>query len=129
MKERTIRIGRREFTAAGVMALLSGVAITISACGSTSTPSSPSSPGGTTAGLDANGNLNGVVSANHGHTAQITAVQLSARNAVTLDMRGQADHTHSLTLTGDQVASAAAGQRVSMTSSNEQGHDHVVTFN
>jgi hypothetical protein len=127
MKEPTIKIGRREFTAAGVMALLSGVAITISACGSTSTPSSPST-GGTS------GDLTGTVSANHGHTATITAATLTAKDAVTLDIRGSANHTHSLSLSGDQVASAAAGQRISMTSSTDDGagfgsHSHVVTFN
>lgn len=125
MEERTMRIGRREFTAAGILALLSGVTVTIWGCGSTSTPSSPST---TTS------DLQGAISANHGHVATITAAMLTAKNAVTLDIQGTASHTHSVVLTGDQVASAAAGQRVSMTSSTNASaafgtHNHTVTFN
>lgn len=121
MQERTITIGRREFTAAGVMALLSGVAITIWGCGSTNSPSSPSST--TTA------DLSGTISANHGHSAVITAATLKSPTAVTLHIQGQATHDHTLDLTAAQVSAAAAGQQVSMTSSTTSGHNHVVTFN
>jgi hypothetical protein len=129
MDERTMRIGRREFTAAGILALLSGVTVTVWGCGSDS--SSPSSPSPTPA---PSGDLSGSISANHGHTATITAAELSAKNAVTLDIRGSAAHTHSVELSASDVASAAAGQRVSKTSSTDPStafgtHSHLVTFN
>jgi hypothetical protein len=132
MKERTIMIGRREFTAAGVMALLSGVTVTIWGCGSSSTPSSPSSTGGSSSGATAD--LSGTISSNHGHSAVIKAADLTAKNSVTLDIRGSAAHTHSVELSASEVGSAAAGQRVSKVSSTDASaafgtHSHTVTFN
>lgn len=52
-------LDRREFTAPTVLALLSGVTITISGCGDDGSPTSPSPPRG--------GDAVGTVSANHGH--------------------------------------------------------------
>ena len=119
MDERTIRIGRREFTAAGIMALLSGVTVMVWGCGST-TPSSPSATGS---------DISGTISANHGHVATITAAQLTAGNAVTLHIQGSATHDHTVDLTAAQIAAAANRQQVSMTSSIDVGHSHTVTFN
>ena len=120
MDQRTIKIGRREFTAAGILALLSGVTVTVWGCGSSSTPSSPST---TTA------DLSGTISTNHGHVATITGAQLTAAQGVTLDIRGTATHTHSVVLTASQIQAAAAKQQVSVTSSTDSGHNHTVTFN
>lgn len=122
MQERTITIGRREFTAAGILALLSAVTVTVWGCGSTSSPSSPSS-------ATSSGDLSGTVSANHGHVAVITAAELTAKNAVTLHIQGTATHDHTVDLTGAQVAAAASGQQVAITSSTDVGHNHLVTFN
>lgn len=123
MKEEKI-LGRREFTLAAAIAALSGVAITISACGgggggSPSSPSSPSAPGDKT----------GVVGSNHGHTAVITGAQLSAAGALTLDIRGSSDHPHRVSFTAADMAAIAANQRVSKESTNDDGHTHSVTFN
>jgi len=46
-----------------------------------------------------------------------------------LDIRGMATHTHTVSLSAAQVASIAANQRVSMTSTTTESHDHTVTFN
>ena len=124
-------IGRREFTLAAALAALSGVTITISACGGgSSSPSAPSTPppaagggGGTTA------DKTGVVGSNHGHVAVITGAQLTAANAVALDIRGSSDHPHTVTLTTADIASIAANQRVTKESSSDAGHSHSVTFN
>ena len=114
---------RREFTAQSVMALLSGVTITISGCGGSS-PTQPSPPpGGGTA------DTSGSVSANHGHTATITGAQVSAGLGVTLQIRGSADHPHPVDLTNTEVVQIGGGTRVSKTSSTDGGHSHVVTFN
>ena len=123
--ERTIRIGRRRFTAAGVLALLGGATISISGCGGGGS-SSPSSPSGPPA---ASGDKVGSISANHGHTAVLTAAQIQAGGAVSLGIRGSGDHPHSLSLTAAQVQSIAAGQRVSQLSTTDDGHAHDVTFN
>ena len=118
-------LDRREFTVGAVMAMLAGVTVTISGCGGGgSSPSQPSTGGGGSSG-DKTGNI----SANHGHTAIINAAQLGAGNSVTLDIRGSADHPHTVALTAAEVMSIAAGQRVGKASSEEGFHTHTVTFN
>lgn len=114
---------RREFTARTVLALLSGVAITVSACGGDDdgSPTGPSPPPGA--------NATGTVSANHGHQAEIAGAALTAGNAVALDIRGQADHPHTVELSAAEVMQVAGGQRVSKSSSTEDLHAHTVTFN
>ena len=114
---------RRAFTLQSVLALLSGVTITVTACGGGDSPTSPG-PGQTSG----NG-VSGSVSANHGHSAVITGAQLSAGNVVTLDIRGTATHPHTVELTVGEVQQIAARQRVVKESSTDDGHRHTVTFN
>ena len=71
--EKTIRIGRREFSEKALLALLSGVAVTVSACGGggdSASPSAPSAP-------NPPGDESGTISGNHGHVAEISAAQLA----------------------------------------------------
>jgi hypothetical protein len=113
---------RREFTAQAVMALLSGVTITISGCGGSSSPAGPSAPappGGAAAS----------VSDNHGHTATLTSAEITGGASVTLQIRGVADHPHTVVLTGPEINQIGAGGRVSKTSSTDVAHNHTVTFN
>lgn len=118
---------RREFTSETVLLLLSGVVVTVSACDSRTAGAplglGPSGPGGGA------GAQSGSVSANHGHVATITNAQLAGGNAVSLNIRGNADHTHTVQLTVQEVMQIAGGQQVTKTSSTESGHNHVVTFN
>jgi hypothetical protein len=118
-------MSRRQFTEAGVLAMLAGVVVTLSDCGSSA---SPTAPGGATPGTGS-GDLGGTISANHGHVATVTRVQLTAGGAINLDIRGTASHPHTVSLTPSEVVAMAAGQRVSKTSSNDSGHAHDVTFN
>jgi hypothetical protein len=118
-------MSRRQFTEAGVMAMLAGVVVTLSDCGSSS-PTTPSSPPPSTGG---GGDVTGSISANHGHTAVITRAQLTAGGAINLDIRGTATHPHTVSLSQSEVVAIAAGQRVSKTSSSDSGHMHDVTFN
>jgi hypothetical protein len=110
-------LSRRE-----VMALLGGAVVTITACGGNS-PSSPSNGGGTS------GDKSGVISGNHGHTASIDSGRLQAGNALDLDIRGSATHPHQVSLGASEVVQIRNGDRVSKTSSNDDGHTHQVTFN
>lgn len=118
-------IDRREFTLAAALAVLSGVAITVSGCGSDSgsptAPSSSSSTGGS--------EKVGAIGTNHGHAASITSAQLTAGAALTLGIQGSSVHPHTVTLAAGDVAAIAAGQRVVKESSNDAGHSHTVTFN
>lgn len=118
-------VDRREFTVASALALLTGVVITISGCGSSSSPASPTAPA-PTAGP---GDKVGTISANHGHSAIITAATLTAGGALALDIHGTSDHAHTVNLTGAELTSIAANNRVSKESTNDTGHSHTVTFN
>lgn len=123
-------LSRREFTVESVLALLAGVTITITGCGGSSSPTSPSTTtggGGTTTTTQQD--VNGVISANHGHVATVTAARITAAQAFSLDIQGTATHNHTVQLSSDQLRAIAAKQQVVVTSSTDVGHDHTVTFN
>ena len=126
-------ISRRDFTLRAVLALFSGVAITITGCGDddgSSDDGSPSpAPTPSTNPGPSTGDVSGVISANHGHTAVISAAQLTAGNALRLDITGSADHTHTVDLSANEVTQIQNRQQVSKTSSTGASHDHMVTFN
>ncbi len=139
-------LGRREFTVQSALAILSGVAITVSACdGNAGNPTSPSTmPGDESGSLstmpgdagDESGSpsampedVSGLVGTNHGHVATIMQAQLTAGGAISLDIRGGADHPHTVELTAKQVQQIGEGARVSVESSVERVHRHTVTFN
>ena len=119
MDDRTL-LGRREFTLEAAVALLSGVAISISGCGSTA-PASPSQP--------PQGDVTGSISSNHGHSAVITRAQLTAGGELLLDIQGDADHPHTVPLGPGHLTTIASGQRVVINSTAEELHSHTVTFN
>jgi hypothetical protein len=125
VQERTT-FDRREFTVAAVLAALSGVTITISSCGGgggggVTNPNPTPSLGP--------GDKSGSISGNHGHTAVITAAELTAGGAVNLNIQGQAAHSHFVQLSGAEVTQVSQGARVSKSSSTDDGHSHTVTFN
>ena len=122
-------LDRREFTLAAILAMLSGVTITISGCGGgSSSPSSPSTPAPTPTPA-ASGDKMGAISANHGHTVTITAAQLSAGGDVTLQLTEGSGHTHTVSLTGAEVVQVRDNQKVAKESTSNSGHSHTVTFN
>jgi hypothetical protein len=124
-------LDRREFTVASAMAVLSGVAITVSGCGGGSggSPTTPTSPAAPTPAPSPNGDKVGTVSNNHGHSAVITAAELTAADALTIDIGGSADHPHTVTLTADEVQQISSSARVSKESTTDASHSHTVTFN
>ncbi|MGD8897182.1 MAG: hypothetical protein PVJ73_14205 [Acidobacteriota bacterium] len=128
MKNRNM-LDRREFTLASAMAVLSGVAITVTGCGGGSydggNPASPSTP----ATPAPNGDKIGTVSANHGHSAVVTAARLAAPDAVELNITGSADHPHTVALSAEEIMQIAANTRVTKESSVGASHTHTVTFN
>ena len=114
---------RREFTLEAALAMLSGVVITVSGCGGSTSLRSPMAPS------PIDGAVSGSISANHGHSVTITRAQMTAGGDLTFDIRGSADHAHTVTLSQSQLLNIAAGQRVSVESTSEQAHTHTVTFN
>jgi len=128
-KELTLRIGRREFSRQAVVAILSAATITIADCGGGGSSPAPTPPPGGGGGGGGGGDVAGTVSANHGHTAVVTAAQITAANAVNLDIHGTADHPHTLSLTAAEVGMIGSRQTVAKTSSSDNSHSHTVTFN
>jgi hypothetical protein len=120
-------LDRREFTLAAVLAMLSGVTITISGCGGSSSSPSTSTPPTTQPATT--GDKTGTISANHGHTATITGAQLTAGGDLAVELTTGNGHTHSVSLTGAEVVQIRGNQRVSKESSSTAGHSHTVTFN
>ena len=122
---------RRKFVATALI-LLVGAAVA-AGCSGSSSPTSPSSP---TPTPTSSGNVTGVVADNHPepHVAVITATQLAAREALTLDI-SNSRHSHTITLSGAQVTQIATKVRVSVMSSTNPhsdgsgAHSHAVTFN
>jgi len=119
-------LDRRDFTLAAILAMLSGVTITISGCGGSSSPSTPTTP---TTQPPATADKTGAISANHGHVAIITAARLTAGQAISLDIQGTASHTHTVELSAAEIVSIAGNTRVSKESTTTSGHSHTVTFN
>ncbi len=128
-KELTLRIGRREFSRQAVVAILSAATITIADCGGGGSSPAPTPPPGGGGGGGGGGDVAGTVSANHGHTAVVTAAQITAANAVNLDIHGTADHPHTLSLTAAEIGMIGSRQTVAKTSSSDNSHSHTVTFN
>ena len=88
----------RRATLKSILALLSGVTITIAGCGNDSP--TMQSPG--------TGDVSGNITANHGHAATITSAQLGANNAVTLQIRGSATHPHTVELSAQELDALVA---------------------
>jgi hypothetical protein len=118
-------LDRREFTNAALMAMLSGVTVTIVGCSKGPASPSPGQP---------SGDRTGSVTANHGHTAVITSAQLNSGSDVTLNIRGSADHPHTVVVTLAELGVISSGQRVTKVSSTDPSvsagtHSHQVIFN
>jgi hypothetical protein len=142
-------LSRRRFTAASVMALLAGVSVTLSGCGGGGYGGSSAAGGGPTGadGYGPSGNSGqpspspsaspapggtdhaATISANHGHSAVVTAAEIDAGGAIVLDIQGSATHNHRVAISASDLMTIAAGGRVSHQSSTTESHDHTVTFN
>jgi ABC-type Fe3+-citrate transport system substrate-binding protein len=85
----------------------------------------PNSPSSTTATTDATA----VIANNHGHVAVVTLAQINAGNALTLNITGSADHSHTVDLTNDDVVRLRTRQRVERDSTPQNQHTHHITFN
>ena len=125
-----MRISRRQFSLAAI-ALLGGVTIAIGCGGASNSPTGP-----TTTTTASQGQVIGVVTGNHpmGHSAVISAAQLSAGAGITLEIYNEF-HSHTVILTGAQIMQIADKAHVSVDSSTNphsngaEPHAHTVTFN
>jgi hypothetical protein len=121
-KDLDLRADRREFTVAALLAMLGGVSITLSGCGSS--PAGPSSPAAPVPVAD----KTGVISTNHGHAAVITSGQFNSASALSLSLQGTSGHNHMLELTAEELLQIAEGRTFTKECSGVS-HKHMVTFN
>jgi hypothetical protein len=108
---------RREFTSKALLAMLAGVTVTMTGCGSPSAP--------TLAATDSTG----AVGTNHGHAVTISAAQLNAGGGVSLNIQGTSSHDHVLELTALEVVRIRAGIQVVKSCGMMRSHQHTITFN
>src|SRR5262245_24495316 len=95
-----------------LLALLSGLTITIVACDSDDNPTDP----------DRRADIIGEVMENHGHVARLGGPQISAGQAVEISIRGTAGHDHIVSFTADEVQRLRGGERVTKGSTTTDGH-------
>ncbi len=119
---------RRAISVGAALALLGFPTITLTGCGGSSSPAGPN-PTPNPTPTPGSGNVQGSISANHGHSVEITAAQLQAGGGVTLVLSVASNHSHSVDLTSAEVVQIRGGGRVSKTTTSEQAHTHNVTFN
>jgi hypothetical protein len=73
------------------------------------------------------GGCGATISENHGHVLTIAAADLNSLVNITYDIRGAADHTHSVTFTAAQLAQLKAGNTVSVSTTATLAHDHSIS--
>jgi hypothetical protein len=112
----------RKYAGRTVLAVALCSMVALAGCGDDD-DSSPTGPTGV------NTDVSGVIANNHGHAALITAAQIADGRAITIDIRGTADHNHLLDLTNDDIVRLRQRQRVERDASANNTHTHRVTFN
>jgi len=134
-------VDRRRFRSAAALALLVGAGLAVGCGGGATSPSTTpplANPGPAPVPAELPpGAVAGAVSGNHDlpHRAVITAAQLRAGAALTLDITGESLHAHEVSFTGAEVTQIAGGvpiSRVSSTNPHSLGHglhNHTITFN
>lgn len=129
----TVDLERRQITALAALTLLGGATITITGCGGggSSPAAAPPPPAATPppAASCPPGNACGQVDGDPAHRAEITAAQLSAGGALELDIRGSSGHSHTVSLTADEVVAIRDKARVTKISTTTLNHNHSVVFN
>ncbi len=129
------KVSRRQFTQEASLAFLAGVSVTVAACGGGGGGGGgddgygPPTSGTPTTTLAPAGSEDGAVAANHGHVATITAAELAAGGAVTVNIAGSAGHPHMVELPAQAVQQIRDGRKVEKQSTMTDAHTHVVTFN
>jgi hypothetical protein len=90
--------------------------VLLAACGSSSSDKTPSGSACQT-----------TISANHGHSLSIPIADKMAGAAKDYDIKGSADHSHTVSLTAADWADIDAGS-LTVTSSVTNGHSHDVSI-
>lgn len=90
------------------------------------------SNGSMSADTMSSGGCTDTIAANHGHVLAVASTDLDSTVDKSYDIRGTADHTHTVTLTVAQLAQLKAGQSVNVVSTTSTSmtygtHSHAVS--
>jgi hypothetical protein len=113
---------RRELLAAAATA----AATVIAACGGGDDDGAPAIDAAP-ANCLANG-TRAVISYNHGHDFTVPGADIAGGNAHSYDITGSADHSHSVSLTAEDMATLADNRPLQVTSSAGGGHTHMISI-
>ncbi len=72
--------------------------------------------------------VGGRLSGNHGHSILVSAADIAAGVEKTYEIQADSTHPHSVTITAAEFARLQAAETVTLMSSTDAGHSHVVTF-
>lgn len=116
-------ITRKEFLQAGVATL---VATSLGACSSDDGGDDGADDGGD----ECSGSASANIATNHGHSLSVPANDVNGGAAKDYEIMGTADHSHTVSLSADDMATIAAGDTASVTSSTGGAapHTHAVTI-
>jgi hypothetical protein len=70
--------------------------------------------------------VNASIGANHGHALVVTAADVMAGAAKMYDIKGSADHTHSVTVSAGVFAMLASNQSAMTISTTVDNHSHTI---
>jgi hypothetical protein len=76
----------------------------------------------------ANGVAMPVIGGNHGHVLTVAKADITAGTAKTYDIRGAADHTHSVTISAPNFATLTNNTVVTTSSTTDSSHNHTITI-
>jgi hypothetical protein len=133
-----MQITRKEFLGRLFRGAAGGVGVAVvAACGESSGRGEPipdAAPGsdgavprtdGGAASCTANGTIS-TISGNHGHLLLVSKADVAAGDAKTYDIRGTADHAHSITVTTAMFTMLRGDTAITAISSRDSGHMHTV---
>jgi hypothetical protein len=91
-------------------------------------PDNPTTPdGGTQQGVSCVDNgTSSTIRDNHGHVLTVSKEDVRAGVTRTYNIRGTSDHPHNVTVTDTHFATLARNEAVTITSTTDVGHSHVV---
>jgi hypothetical protein len=100
---------------------IAGVTVTlvIHACGGDDSEGNP-----TGGGANCNDGVDATISSNHGHELRIPAADFDAGESKTYSIQGSSTHSHSITLSAQDLTDLKAGQKISKDSTTDAGHTH-----
>ena len=124
----TENLSRKEFLAAGLAIVGSGLALSWLACGSDSTPAKKEA--GPSAKFCLTNGPKVEIGSNHGHALTVPKADVAAGVEKTYDIQGTATHPHSVTLTAANFADLLQDKQVIVTSTTNgtTPHSHTITL-